>query len=324
MEGGIIGTDHAMLLNYVEFHIFPSNNRYDASVLSSNKEEDVSSGPLEQLSLHIPEIKNLSSKGFYTKFKVLPPENVDDARWNELLVAVDLRLTTMKEELAAALNRAIGFKCSPQDMHELSNFALHFGYKNLRSIELTTEDEDSDNSSEEDQPSAKRSQTLSRSTMLRRSASPIRRIQIGRYAGNSSEEEDSLRPPKNNVLKMSVQDKISLFESKQREQGVEINKMKTLSVTVGANKAVLRRWTSSIGDKTDISSPSSPKNVASNGKPETDTNIDQTETCAETSENISLVPEKQAPKQLGVEVNTVELERDETCEKIPAFIEWIQ
>ncbi|GJR96010.1 histone H3.v1-like protein isoform X2 [Tanacetum coccineum] len=371
MEGGIV-TDHAMLLDYVEFHIFPSNNRYDASVLSSNRKENVASGPLEQLSLHMPEIKNLSSKGFDTKFKVLPPENVDDAGWfttttltrfleivglpdvisigkeisqleetrefqlslsnkveadittsteskNELLVAVDLRLTALKEELAAALNRAIGSKCSPEDMCDLSNFALHFGSKNLRdslqrSVELTTEDEDSANSSEEDQPSAERSRTLSRSTMPRRSASPMRRIQIGRSgsrraaalsikslnyfpankpasqrdaAGNSSEEEDSQRPPKNNVLKMSVQDKISLFESKQREQGVEINKTKTPSVTVGANKAVLRRWTSSI-------------------------------------ENISLVPEKQAPEQLGVEVNTAEPERDETCEKIPASIEWIQ
>ncbi|GKC08818.1 hypothetical protein Tco_1000428, partial [Tanacetum coccineum] len=80
MEGGIV-TDHAMLLDYVEFHIFPSNNRYDASVLSSNRKENVASGPLEQLSLHMPEIKNLSSKGFDTKFKVLPPENVDDAGW---------------------------------------------------------------------------------------------------------------------------------------------------------------------------------------------------------------------------------------------------
>nr|GEX61928.1 hypothetical protein [Tanacetum cinerariifolium] len=57
------------------------NYWYDASVLSSNREENVASGPLEQLALHIPEIKNLSSKGFDTKFKVLPPENVDDAGW---------------------------------------------------------------------------------------------------------------------------------------------------------------------------------------------------------------------------------------------------
>ena len=90
---------------------------------------------------------------------------------------------------------------------------------------------------------------------------------------------------------MSVQDKISLFESKQREQGVEIQKTKTPSLTVGANKSVLRRWSSSLGDKADVSSPSSPKNEAPNGKPETDNYINKTETCAETSENISFVPE---------------------------------
>ncbi|GKE95935.1 hypothetical protein Tco_1580790, partial [Tanacetum coccineum] len=148
---------------------------YDASVLSSNREEDVAFRPLEQLSLHIPEIKNLSSKGFNTKFKVLPPENVDDAGWfttvtltrfleivglpdvisigkeisqleetrefqlslsnkveADITTPTESKLTAMKEELAAALNRAIGSKCSPQDIHDLSNFSLHFGSKNLR------------------------------------------------------------------------------------------------------------------------------------------------------------------------------------------------
>ena len=51
---------------------------------------------------------------------------------NELLVAVDLRLTALKEELAAAVNRASGSKCSPEDIYELGNFALHIGAKNLR------------------------------------------------------------------------------------------------------------------------------------------------------------------------------------------------
>lgn len=51
---------------------------------------------------------------------------------NELLVAVDLRLTSLKEELAAAFNQAIGSECSIKDISDLGNFALHFGAKDLR------------------------------------------------------------------------------------------------------------------------------------------------------------------------------------------------
>ncbi|PWA66325.1 hypothetical protein CTI12_AA323880 [Artemisia annua] len=359
MEGGNSTDDGNGILDHVEFHLFPSHNRYEAIVLSSNKEENVASGSLEQLSLHIPEIKNLSSKGFDTKFKVLPPENADDASWfttatltrfleivglpdiisigkeisqleetrefqlslsnkveadittsteskNELLVAVDLRLTALKEELAAAVNRAIGSKCSADDIYELGNFALHIGAKNLRdslqrSVELTTEDEDSANSSEEDQPSAERSRTLSRSAVPRRSASPMRRIQIGRSGSRRA-------------AALSIKS-LNYFPA---------NKMASQRDAAGANKTVLRRWSSSLGDKADVSSPSSPKNEAPNGETEPDKYINKTETCAETSENISFVPEKQATEQLRVEVDTIEPERDETCEKIRVSTEWIQ
>ncbi|KAL8247882.1 hypothetical protein R6Q59_009098 [Mikania micrantha] len=376
-------------LDYVEFHLFPSQNRYEASARSGNNEENVASGPLEQLLL-------LDSKGSNTNFKILPPENVNDARWftnatltrflhiiglphiltigkeisqleetknfqlslsdkaeadittsteskNELLAAVDLRLTALKKEVVSVFNQAIGFKFSPNDISDIKSFGFHFGTNYLRdslqsSVDIGTtlaEDEDSAVSSEDDEPSVERSRGLTRSAMPRRSASPMRRIQIGRSGsrraasisirslnyipvkekstsqrdatGNSSEEEDLQRPPKNNVLRMSVQDKISLFESKQRDQGViDIHKTKT---SVGANKSVLRRWSSEIGEKTEISAPSSPKNV------EPDSITNRTETCVETSENILSVSEKGSSEQCRAEVDVPEPERDDSCEK---------
>ncbi|KAK9060993.1 hypothetical protein SSX86_018173 [Deinandra increscens subsp. villosa] len=401
MEGGI---NHDATLDYVEFHLIPSQNRYEASAWSRNREENVASRPLEQLLLlDSPEIKTLSTKGSNTKFKILPPENVNDGSWfttatltrflhiigspdilaigeeisqleetrnfqlslhdkaeaditasieskNELVVAVDMRLTELKKEVASAFNQAIGSKFSPKDVSDIKNFTFHFGTKYLRdslqsSIELSTiltEDEDSAVSSEDDELSVERSRGLTRSAMPRRSASPMRRIQIGRSgsrraaslsikslnyfpvkekstshrdaAGNSSEEEDSQRPPKNNVLRMSVQDKISLFESKQRDQGlVDIHKTK---IGVGANKVVLRRWSSEIGEKAEISSPSSPKNI------EPDNIINKTETGAETSE--ILVSARGASEQCRVEVDTPEPERDESFEKNHATFDWSQ
>lgn len=388
MDGGI---NLDTTLDYIEFHIFPSQNRYEASVWSSNGEEKLASGQLEQLLLHSPEIKKLSSKDSNSKFKILPPDNINDACWfttttvtrflhviglpailsigkeisqlqetrkflisssdtSEVQQAVDLRLTALKEELIAVLNQTIGSKYSLKDISDLGHFALHFGAKDLgdslyKSVELSPiEDEDS---SEEDQVDAERSRGITRSSNPKRSASPMRRIQIGRSGsrrtaalsikslnyfpgreksmllrdegGESSEEETSERPVKNNVLRMSVQDKISLFESKQRDQGV-VNIQKT-NVTVSANKAVLKRWSSGMGESSqgtaqcppdETSSPSSPKNVGPDCKTETDDNDLKAESC----------PEKGASEELGVEVDKLEPEREESYEKHPDSIEW--
>ncbi|XP_076909799.1 uncharacterized protein LOC143567216 [Bidens hawaiensis] len=386
MEGGINPDE---TLDYVEFHLFPSQNRYEANAWSNNRDENVASGPLEQLLLlDSPEIKTLSAKGSDTKVKILPPEDVNDASWftaatlkrflhviglpdiltigkeilqleetknfqlslsdtaeadiiasteskNELLLAVDLRLTELKQEVASVFKRAIGSNSSPKDISDIKNFTFHFATKNLRDSlrnlsTISTEVEDSTVSSEEDEPSVERSRGLTRSATPRRSASPMRRIQIGRSgsrraasltikslnyfpvkekstshrdaAGNSSEEEDPQGPPK----KLSVQDKISLFESKQRDQGaVDIHKTKT---SVGANKAVLKRWSSGVGEKADVSSPSSPKNV----EPDSNININKNETCVESSE------------QCKVEVDTPEHGRDESCEKNNTTVDWSQ
>ncbi|XP_023743928.1 uncharacterized protein LOC111892097 isoform X1 [Lactuca sativa] len=379
MEGGI---NLDATLDYVEFHTFPSQNRYEVSVWSSNKEENLASGPLEQLLLHSPETRNLSSKDSNTKFKILPPDNINDACWftiatltrflqiiglpdvlsigkeisqlertrnfiisssdkSEILVAIDLRLTALKEELAAVLNKAISSKFSLKDISNLGNFALHFGAKDLRdslqkSVELSSiEDEDSSEEEEEDQLDAERSRGVTRSSMPKRSASPMRRIQIGRSGSRRTaalsikslkyfpgrekstmplgddeedEEEDSHRPVNNNVLRMSVQDKISLFESKQRDQGV-VNVEKT---TVSANKAVLRRWRSGMGEKG--TTLSSPKSIDPDVKTETDNNNNNN---INNNPNTETCPEKGTTyEELGVEVDKFEQpERDD---------EWIQ
>ncbi|XP_071707934.1 uncharacterized protein [Rutidosis leptorrhynchoides] len=254
---------------------------------------------------------------------------------NELLIAVDLRLTALKEELAAALNQAIGCRCSPKDFSDLRNFSLHIGANDLKdSIHLLTE-EDSISSSEEDEQFVEQSRGLSISLTPRRSSSPMRRVQIGRsgsrrlsikslnnlsaieksksmsqrdVANNSSEDEDSHRLTKNSGLKMSVQDKISLFESKQRDQGaVDIQKTK---MTVGVKKSVLKRWSTSIGSSNDVSSPSSPNNVAPIAITEPVKTKNKTETCDETSENMSFLPEKGGLVHLRVEVNSLEHESE--------------
>lgn len=55
---------------------------------------------------------------------------------NELLRAMDLRLTALREELAASFNRAIGATCSVKEVADLDAFAQHFGAENLRYLIL--------------------------------------------------------------------------------------------------------------------------------------------------------------------------------------------
>lgn len=58
---------------------------------------------------------------------------------NELLRAVDLRLTALKDELALAFDRATGARCSTKDISDLENFAHHFGAKDIRYLSLKKE-----------------------------------------------------------------------------------------------------------------------------------------------------------------------------------------
>uniref|UniRef100_A0A5B7B807 Uncharacterized protein n=1 Tax=Davidia involucrata TaxID=16924 RepID=A0A5B7B807_DAVIN len=506
MEGGI---DADAQIDYTEFQIFASQNRYEACICSDNKVETIASGLLEQLFQHLPEVKDLYSKGSSVNFRLQPPENLNSAEWftkstltrflhivgspdilnitnaieneisqleesrrfhlslyakghqdhfgsgetdggnsnvmsdaskNELLRAMDLRLTTLRGELVAAFNRAAGATCSPKDITELEKFSQHVGAIDLRNSlrkfvevsqksqtvdfpsddrscfthdsrndsvskiegnnkiykpsdpdtpvkygvspakvaqverQCSTESEESSYSSEEDQPSVERSRPLIRSASPRRSASPMRRIQIGRSgsrraaaltikslsyfparertlshrdaAANSSEEEGYEKPSKkseSNVRRMSVQDAISLFESKQGDQNVDIQKRRSfLDTSVSANRSVLRRWSAGMGESSDQSLPEivsessvpmTPNNLEGGEvpkssievKPETDF-ISGGHNPVETAEvDVNLdTSEKRASCPIGVQADTLVTQREENSEKLTTSAEWNQ
>ncbi|KAK1431895.1 hypothetical protein QVD17_08671 [Tagetes erecta] len=449
-------------LDYVELQIFPTHNRYEASVSTNNIIENVASGDLQQLLLHLPQVKDLSSKTSDSNFRILTPDDVNNVDWftsatltrflsiagspdvlsigneisqleetkkfqlslfakaeldmtssfeskNELLRAVDSRLSGLKEQLAEALNQATGITCSPKDISNLENFAHHFGAEDIRdslqkflepsqfpSTKDSTPEKsgfsahhaqlnppvkygvspakaaqverqsstDSENSfsSEEDQPSVERSRTMARSATPRRLASPMRRVQIGRTGPRraatiniknlsyfpirdkvstqrdtvgdaSDEDEDSGKPIKQNALRMSVQDKISLFENKQKEKAVETEKSKTVSTAPVTNKAVLRRWSSGMSESaTQIqnetvnktSSPGNSEDREPGENAESLTKISLSQSSETVKSIISSSPKKVAADILNLEMEKSEDESEEAYEKHPASIEWSQ
>uniref|UniRef100_A0A0E0CZZ2 Uncharacterized protein n=1 Tax=Oryza meridionalis TaxID=40149 RepID=A0A0E0CZZ2_9ORYZ len=263
--------------------------------------------------------------------------NSSEATKNELLRALDLRLTVLKEEIFVLLNRAVVSNMSTRDISDLSSFVQHFGAsefswlmrclllipdcqpsevsqqqsfpaekdyngenalhtRNISSHTITqrpitnnvspaklaqieressTESDDSSESSAEDEAVVERSRPLMRSASPRRSASPMRRVQIGRSGSRRStaiaikslsyfppsqripldkddesgscngETDQPSRKSDNNVRRMSVQDAINLFESKQKDQNPDSQNKKA---GLFATKSVLRRWSAGMGD----------------------------------------------------------------------------
>ncbi|XP_059666883.1 uncharacterized protein LOC132312514 isoform X2 [Cornus florida] len=357
-----------------------------------------------------------------------------DSSKNELVRAMDLRITTLKGELATAF-KAAGAMSSLEDFTELEKFSQHVGAIELRNslskfLELSqkspivdfprdekshlthassndtisktekdtkipksshsvsqvkygvspakvaqverqssTESEESSCSSEDDQPSVERSRPLIRSASPRRSASPMRRVQIGRSgsrraaaltikslnyfparertfshgdaAANSSEEEGSEQAPKkseSNIRRMSVQDAINLFESKQRDQIVDTQKKRSLlDTSINANKSVLRRWSAGMGEG---SVQSLPEIVSENSVPITPNNLEggeipnsSIEVKPESDGGYNLIEsseveikldtsEKGASFPIGIQSDNLVTPTEESSEKLTASAEW--
>lgn len=515
MEGGI---DADAPLDYVAFQIFPAQNRYEALIYNENKIEKLTDGLLEQLALHLPDVKDLHSEGSNANLELRLPKNISGAAWftkstlnrflciagssdlfniinaiedemsqlekakdfhcslyaqgqqdrfgngetdghnsndmaptmkpetetmssdaskNELLRAMNLRLTALKGELIAAFNKAAGSTCSSEDIADLAKFSQHFGAMDLKNLfdkflqlsqkiqmvgtlndkysstcdsrndnlnktdgntqmsksalsdvpvkygvspakvaeverQSSTESGESSVSSDEDRPSAERSRTLIRSASPRRSASPMRRVQLGRTGSrrataltikslsffpgrekvfshrdavaNSSDEEGFEKPykkPENNLRRMSVQDAINLFESKQRGQTEDVQKKtSTADISINASKSVLRRWSAGMGEPSTQSASEivSENNVSSNPerlvdaerpmcsvkvKTESDS-FSGGHNPVETGEVDSTLEtrEKKAPLQMDTQVDTLITQGDEADEKLTASTEW--
>lgn len=198
----------------------------------------------------------------------------------------------------------------------------------------STESDESSLSSEEEQPSVERSRPLVRSASPRRSASPMRRVQIGRSGSRRStaitikslnyypnikselDPEHSSKRPENNARRMSVQDAINLFESKQKDQTVDNQKARS---SLGASKSVLRRWSSGMGED----SSQCPQDSST----EVQNNVESTEVAYSSSESeaedLKLdSSEKEECTSVILQEETRPTVSTESTERLVASAEW--
>jgi hypothetical protein len=359
------------------------------------------------------------TRKFQLSLYVKAEAETSDASKNELLRAMDLRITALRDELVSAFNQAAGGSCSPKQIADLEIFSHYFGAINIRDfvrkfvqlcqqgqlVDFPSEDkfifttesrndkksnnkeenlsntatpvkygvspakaaqverknlsesEESSFSSEDDQPSVERSRTLIRPASPRRSASPMRRVQIGRSGSrrasaltikslnifpardrglanreNSSEDEGSQQQPVKktdvNVQRISVQAAISLFEGKQKDQNGDAT-TKTRSSLNGPSKSVLRRWSSGMGESSvsESSDTVTPTNLAAvenlqnsqEVKPNSEVNMEFNRD-AESSEGDSKSDRSEKDDESADPVN--ETLKEENNNKVSASAEW--
>ncbi|KAL3365654.1 hypothetical protein AABB24_010670 [Solanum stoloniferum] len=131
-----------------------------------------------------------------------------DASKNELLRAMDLRLTALTEELAAVFDQSVGTKCSFGDITNIEKFSYYFGAVDLRNclqkfVALRQENTNGDSLGKEPSLSkndarndktgpvgstSKTSKPPQSDTAVKYSASPAKAAQLERQSSSASEE----------------------------------------------------------------------------------------------------------------------------------------
>ncbi|WOK95892.1 muscle M-line assembly protein unc-89-like isoform X1 [Canna indica] len=232
----------------------------------------------------------------------------------------------------------------------------------------STESENSD-SSDKDQTFTERSRPIMRSATPRRSASPMRRVQIGRSGSrrstaltikslsffpareriisnrdadeNSSGDEQASQPAKksdNTVRRMSVQEAISLFESKQNDQNLDVQKKRAAGeVSLNTSKSVLRRWSagpsdSLTRDQENSSEAISQSNCANLATPagdgqltdkiEPNISLDNLNTSFETAEVVASPDAEMITLSKDCPADSVSSQTEEIDDKVTASAEW--
>lgn len=301
------------------------------------------------------DVRNMSSKLSEASRKIFTDVPVDRKKSPVPFISKDdyVKKTGGNIQVSGSsdLNKPVKYSASPAKAAEMER-------------QSSSECEDSSFSSEDDQPSAERSRTFIRSATPRRSASPMRRIQIGRSGSrrtpaltikslthfparervlsyrdtgndNLEESEELNKETEVNVTRMSVQDAISLFESKQKDQIVDNQKKSLIDNCTNANKTVLRRWSAGMGDARNILAQHLPENIASedNAKvvdedaPESNarrTNEDQAFENPESEKTLEVDMEPEANEKIASSRNGDDVpvsQAEETNEKLDSA-EW--